>query len=238
MRIVPSCSARHDAGCGQLRRVFPVGMELGTGTLYRSWLLRLGEFEEAFAGLPTPTPGFPSRRLSVLLSSDPIADVARIREFHQRVTNSVSGRKVIVESVEVKAESPSDVTRMARIIPRELTAYFEIPLAGHEGECITAIAGVRRRAKIRTGGESADKFPDSAGDRIRPAVRAYRCAVQGDGGTSPSDSLGASVHVSTGQSVGNDARLSEFVFGGRVCEGGNGNSASRWSCWRSSRRLR
>src|ERR1035441_5961907 len=41
---------------------------------------RLDEFEKAFAGLPTPTPGFPSWRLSVLLSSDPVADIARDRK--------------------------------------------------------------------------------------------------------------------------------------------------------------
>src|ERR1039458_10206426 len=35
---------------------------------------RLDEFEKAFAGLPTPTPGFPSWRLSVLLSSDPVSE--------------------------------------------------------------------------------------------------------------------------------------------------------------------
>ena len=39
---------------------------------------RLAEFEEAFAGLPAPTPGtgFTNWRLSVLLGSDPVDDVA------------------------------------------------------------------------------------------------------------------------------------------------------------------
>src|ERR1035438_5846153 len=59
---------------------------------------RLDEFEKAFAGLPTPTPGFPSWRLSVLLSSDPVADVTHIHEFNKRLTNSGSGRRAIVES--------------------------------------------------------------------------------------------------------------------------------------------
>src|SRR6266404_1640053 len=54
-----------------------------------SWILgrfvvpaaRLPEFEEAFAGLPTPTPGmgFTNWRVSVLLGADVAADVARIR---------------------------------------------------------------------------------------------------------------------------------------------------------------
>ncbi len=132
----------------------------------QSWILgrfivpvaRLGEFEEAFAGLPTPAPGFQTWRLSVLLGSDPVADVARIREFHQRVTNSVCGRRAIVESVEVKVANADEITRISGIVPAELETYFEIPLSGC-GECIAAVAGCGRRAKIRTGGETADKFP-------------------------------------------------------------------------------
>jgi hypothetical protein len=129
-----------------------------------SWILgrfivpvaRLREFEEAFAGLPTPTPGFPSWRLSVLLGSDPVDDVTRIREFNQRVTNS--GRRAIVEAVEVKVANAGEISRLSGIVPTELATYFEIPLSNC-GECITAVAGCGRRAKIRTGGETADKVP-------------------------------------------------------------------------------
>jgi hypothetical protein len=133
-----------------------------------SWMLgrfivpagRLNEFDEALGRLPVAD----AKRwgLSALLGADPSADIARSVEFNMRTSGSGNGRSAVVESVEVKAESPADVTRMAGIIPRELTAYFEIPLAGHERECITAIAECGCRAKIRTGGESADKFPDSA----------------------------------------------------------------------------
>jgi hypothetical protein len=133
-----------------------------------SWMLgrfivpvgRLNEFYEALARLPVAD----SKRwgLSALLGMDLCAHIARIVEFNARTSVSGNGRSALVESVELKAESPADVARMARIVPRELIAYFEIPLAGDEGDCITAIAECGRRAKIRTGGESADKFPDSA----------------------------------------------------------------------------
>jgi|CZKY01.1.fsa_nt_gi hypothetical protein len=121
---------------------------------------RLIEFEEALAGLPTPTPGtgFTNWRLSVLLGSDPAADVALIREFNARITSSSSGRRAVVESVEVKVASPEEVRRLSGIIPAELATYFEIPLSSCS-ECIAAVAGCGRRAKIRTGGETADKFP-------------------------------------------------------------------------------
>jgi hypothetical protein len=117
---------------------------------------RLGEFEKAFAGLPTPAPGLPSWRLSVLLGSDPAADVARIREFNHRVNDS--GRRAIVESVEVKVANADEITRISGIVPPELATYFEIPLSIC-GDGIAAVAGCGRRAKVRTGGEAADKFP-------------------------------------------------------------------------------
>ena len=133
-----------------------------------SWILgrfivpaaRLGEFEEALAGLPTPTKGtVPSAwRLSVLLSADVAADVARIHEFNARMATSSPRRKAHVESVELKVAGPDDVAGLAGIIPAELAAYFEIPLSGC-GEVIAAVAGCGRRAKMRTGGETADKFP-------------------------------------------------------------------------------
>jgi len=121
---------------------------------------RLGEFEAAFAGLPAPAPGtrFTNWRLSALLGSDPIADVSRIREFNARMASSRSDRKAHVESVEVKVASAEEIKRLSGIIPVELATYFEIPLASC-GECIAAVADSGRRAKIRTGGETTDKFP-------------------------------------------------------------------------------
>lgn len=121
---------------------------------------RLGEFEEAVAGLPTPThgPGFVYWRLSALLGSDPVADVARIGEFNARMTDYSSGRRAVVESVEVKVASSDEVKQLSGIIPAELAAYFEILLSNYR-ECIAAVAGCGRRAKIRMGGETTDKFP-------------------------------------------------------------------------------
>src|ERR1700675_4063718 len=96
---------------------------------------RLAEFDEAFAGLSTPTPGTGSTtwRLSVLLGSDPVADVARIREFNARMASSGSGRRALVESVEVKVANSEEVKRLSGFIPAELATYFEIPLSSCGG---------------------------------------------------------------------------------------------------------
>jgi hypothetical protein len=146
-----------------------------------SWMLgrfivpvaRLSDFDEALGRLPVADSK--PWGLSVLMGADPVADVARVVEFNARTSGSGNGRSAVVESVELKAESPADVARMAGIIPRELAAYFEIPLAGRERECIAAVAQCGRRAKIRTGGETADKCPDSA--RVVEFVRL--CALAG-----------------------------------------------------------
>ncbi len=121
---------------------------------------RLAEFEDAFARLPNPASGKNSAkwRLSALLGSDSPADVARIREFNFRMSTSTASRRALVESVEVKITSAREVERMATIVPQELAAYFEIPPSS-ASEFIPALARCARRAKIRTGGETADKFP-------------------------------------------------------------------------------
>jgi hypothetical protein len=119
-------------------------------------VVRLGEFEEVKRGLPQT--GFANWRLSALLGSDAVSDVARIRKFNSRGVRS--RRMAIVESVEVKVAGPEEIDRLSGIVPPELTTYFEVPLV-NRGECIAAMASCGRRAKIRTGGETADKFPAS-----------------------------------------------------------------------------
>lgn len=124
-----------------------------------SWMLgrfivpaaRLAEFDESLRRLPAAASK--PWRLSVLLGG--AADLSRVTSFN------ATGR-AIVDSVEAKTNTPEDVKQLAAIIPRDLAAYFEIPLAGRERECIAAIAECGRSAKIRTGGETADKFPAPA----------------------------------------------------------------------------
>jgi len=121
---------------------------------------RLGEFREALAGLPAPTPGIVSTswRLSAILGPDVVGDVALIRKFNARTAGPRPGRRAVVESLEVKVASLNDVKQLSGITPAGLRVYFEIPLSSWS-ECVAAVAACGRRAKIRTGGETADKFP-------------------------------------------------------------------------------
>jgi hypothetical protein len=58
----------------------------------------------------------------------------------------------------VKVANPAEIARLSGIVPTELVAYFEFP-ALNCAEFIGAVADCGRSAKIRTGGETADKFP-------------------------------------------------------------------------------
>jgi hypothetical protein len=134
---------------------------------------RLPEFEDALAGLPVSEQGA-RWRLSVLLGSDAAADLAQIREFNARMASSSSSPRIAVEAVELKVESAEEITRLSKIIPAGLTTYFEVPLSSC-AEFIAAVATCGRRVKIRTGGETADRFPapESVIEFIRSCAAAH-----------------------------------------------------------------
>jgi hypothetical protein len=132
-----------------------------------SWVLgrfivpaaRLSEFQIEVDRLPARTEDDDCGpwRVSVLPGGDVKADVARILEFNSWEYNSRSKREAIVESVEIKVSSGDEIDALSKVIPPELETYFEI--TPDEDGCFAAIAANGRRAKLRTGGETADKFP-------------------------------------------------------------------------------
>jgi hypothetical protein len=147
-----------------------------------SWILgrfivpatRLAECADATARPRNERDGAPSPKgLSVLLGADFLSDIARIREFNAHY-NSRRGHEAEsapvqskVQSVEVKIGSPAEVERISRALPAELETYLEIPWSNDGAsnlmhDCIAAVADCGRRAKLRTGGETADKFPAPA----------------------------------------------------------------------------
>ena len=127
---------------------------------------RLREFEVALGGLRDPQRSESRWVLSALLGADAAAELAQIREFNDRFAKGNSFPKARIESVEVKVASVEEIKRLSGVISREIGAseletYFEIPSAGNERCCVAAVAACGRRAKVRTGGETADKFPSA-----------------------------------------------------------------------------
>jgi hypothetical protein len=135
-----------------------------------SWILgrfvapvaRLDELETAFVELPplAAATGPVKYRLSVLLGSDVAADIASIGSFNERMTKTGGLRTAVIESVEAKVASAEEIRRLSAAIPAELETYFEFPM-DNCAKFMATVCECGRRAKIRTGGETADKFPDS-----------------------------------------------------------------------------
>lgn len=87
------------------------------------------------------TAGWP---LSVLCGPDIVADLARVREFRNAGV------------LEIKVSTPDEIARTRTAISPEATVYFEAP-----DSLIADIAGAGARAKVRTGGVTAEAFPSS-----------------------------------------------------------------------------
>jgi hypothetical protein len=125
----------------------------------------LGEFEQAADRLLPRAPSPDAWPLAVLLTSGSREEIERLGEFNCRhaaeEAPAASG-----DVIEVKAESVEAVDRIGTVVPRYLTTYVEVPIQRDLGDLIAAIARHGLRAKVRTGGTTADAFP-SPGDLVR-----------------------------------------------------------------------
>lgn len=112
---------------------------------------RLDEFaREAAPLLPRDGSGEPWR-LSVLLAAD--ADPGPLAAF-----NAAHAGAAMVDTVEVKASTPEEIAA-AGALARTMVTYVEIPVADDPAPLVDAIRAVGAKAKIRTGGVTADAFP-------------------------------------------------------------------------------
>jgi hypothetical protein len=137
-----------------------------------SWMLgrficpvaRLEEFEREVAEfLPrgAETRGW---KLSALAGENPEADLARINSFNRRHTVGEQGAAVMIDTVEIKASTVAEIEAAVRVMHSTLACYIEIPIADDPqvlAGLIKAIADNGARAKVRTGGVTADAFPSS-----------------------------------------------------------------------------
>lgn len=121
---------------------------------------RLGEFEQA-ARPVMPLEAWQSWALAALLSGDAEEDIARAEEFNERHRDARVGA-VLVDTVELKVHTPRDIAHAAELLDRRFDTYMEVPVTEDPAPLIEAIAATHAKAKIRTGGTTADAFPTSA----------------------------------------------------------------------------
>ena len=121
---------------------------------------RLSEFAEAAETfLGASTEGGPWR-ISALAGPELAADFASIEAF-----NLAHCGRAVVDSVEIRASTAPALTSAASLVPTGMAAYFEIAADTPDEELAVLLAAVKdahARAKIRTGGVTADAFPPPA----------------------------------------------------------------------------
>src|SRR5690242_147251 len=112
---------------------------------------RLSEFEQH-----VPTGETQPWRLSVLVGPKPEEDMRALEAFAPRCD-----QHAVVDCVETKVTSPEDVHAAHKRIGSGTMTYYEVALSNQRNAVLDAIKSVGGRAKVRTGGLSADAFPST-----------------------------------------------------------------------------
>lgn len=97
-------------------------------------------------------------RLSGIAGGDTVADIARAVEFN----HARGSLGAVIDSLEAKLASVDDIRRAASRLSGDMELYVEIPVKDDPQPLVRAIADVGAKAKIRTGGTTAEAFPSSA----------------------------------------------------------------------------
>ena len=116
---------------------------------------RLDAFEEASATLlPKTDEDAMPWRISALVppadQQDPWESFQRIDEFNERHSEPDNGL-ALVDTVEIKTDTPKQIDEVLELLPEEARAFFEIPIDDDPRGLIAAIAGTWSAAKVRTG---------------------------------------------------------------------------------------
>jgi hypothetical protein len=127
-------------------------------------MTRLGEFRECAA--------------SVLSAESPwrLAALAGAGGDDWHGVEHVGHHGAVVDALELRARTPDDVRAAASRRATDLDVFYEIPIDSDPGPLVAAIARVGGKAKVRTGGVTAEAFPNPA-DLARFVVTCARAAV-------------------------------------------------------------
>lgn len=129
---------------------------------------RLEELEQA-AEKWLPGEGEEPWPLSVL--APPTAAAAEtLMTFDQRR----GGVGLAVSALELRVANPEEVERALQVMPEEWELFFEAAAGEESRPIVEALAGTRGRAKIRTGGVTAEAFPRPA--QVQAFLEACRTA--------------------------------------------------------------
>ncbi len=119
-------------------------------------LVRLDEFADALSTRFARSSAQAPWRLSALVGPGDLAAAMTMTDaFNQRHQETA-----LVDTLEFKAATTSSIVEAARLADKRFIIFQEIPLAGGSQEFLLALARVGTRVKIRTGGVTANAFPE------------------------------------------------------------------------------
>ena len=124
-------------------------------------LERLGEMERCLSESVRSELSAEPWTLSVLVAGDALAARDHINSFNRFHQQQSANPRLSIDAVEIKRSRADEVVRDCAALPRTITPYFEVPLDAQLGDNLRAIKSCGARAKIRTGGVTADAFPTS-----------------------------------------------------------------------------
>lgn len=170
---VPGALAALGAGIVDYAGLFPpaalpMAAAVANHAQYRhapdAWLLgrfvvpvaRLDEWRDAMRALPDDD-ARRDWRLSALAGADPVADCATVAAVDAEAPWGAT-----IDVLEAKATSPDAIAALAAARPAGVTVYVELPHADDPGALVAALAAHGLRAKLRTGGTTAEAFPSAA----------------------------------------------------------------------------
>jgi hypothetical protein len=127
---------------------------------------RLDEFGEASRALSSASAT--RWRLSALAGARGADDWSAVERFVER--------NAVVDALELRVETAADVGAALARLPKALDVFYELPVAEDPAQLVAAVARAGGKAKVRTGGVTADAFP-RAEDLARFIVTCARCGV-------------------------------------------------------------
>ncbi len=120
---------------------------------------RLRELEDSGTDLMPLGESAEPWRLSVLVADDVRGAAAEMLEFNDRHSPESDAGRAVIDVVELKASTVSEIGHQRNDLLARFIAYFEIPISSDVSPLVKAIATAGARAKIRTGGITPEAFP-------------------------------------------------------------------------------
>ncbi|MBW4619219.1 MAG: hypothetical protein KME17_07650 [Cyanosarcina radialis HA8281-LM2] len=105
--------------------------------------------------------------LSTIISQDWEADLSQVKA-------AIEHDNIAIASLEFSPVSPPEIANIIPRLPLRVEAFFEIPFTSNLDSYLEVLASTNAAAKIRTGGITAEAFPES--DRICRSILAFAAA--------------------------------------------------------------